>query len=113
MRHFSVEFESIGGNVIIKLAGELDANTCVIANQKFEEALSVSKKRVLIDCTDLLYVSSAGLGVFIATYQACNQQEVPLILYSVRPKVLNVFEILGLEKLLNIKTSLEEALAVR
>ena len=65
MRSFSVGFHSIGDVEVLILVGEMDAYTV----SEFEAAIKKKKKngryQIVVDGTQLLYISSAGFGAFV------------------------------------------------
>lgn len=65
--------------------------------------------KILVDCQNLHYISSAGLGVFISHLQRFEDAQIKLIFYNMQDKVRNVFEILGLDLLMTIVSDYEEA----
>lgn len=94
---------------IIKLDGELDASSCIILDEEISTAVANDEKKILIDCTDLTYISSAGLGVFMSYLQDFETNKVSLVLFNLSPKVKSVFKILGLDELIKIVESKEKA----
>ncbi|TXK36417.1 STAS domain-containing protein [Pontibacter qinzhouensis] len=112
MKTFDISYTALDDVLFISIEGELDARTCVKAHYGFQR-IDISKTRaIVIDCNDLSYVSSAGIGVLLSIYHACLQNGTLLILHGLQPKVRNVLEILGLEKVLLLKETFEEALEV-
>lgn len=97
-------------HLVIKLDGELDAITCVTADKEFEKVFPTEAKAVYVDCHNLKYISSAGIGVLISFNHACEEKDVPLFFCEMQPKVKNVLEILGIDKVFNIEPSLELAM---
>ncbi|WP_242928791.1 STAS domain-containing protein [Pontibacter vulgaris] len=111
MRGFTADITDIEEGVIVHLAGELDAGSSVVADTAIEESIAAGVKKLLIDCTELSYISSAGLGVLLAAYQACRQANITFILYALNAKIQNVFEIVGLHNVMTITDTKEQALA--
>ena len=97
------------GYHLIKVAGDIDASSSIYLDQAISEALENNWNRILIDCQELNYISSAGLGVFMSYIEEFKAREVRLALYGMNDKVLNVFQILGLDQLLQIVDSQEKA----
>jgi anti-sigma B factor antagonist len=89
--------------------GDLDASSSILLDKAIAEAVSQNQANILIDCKNLNYISSAGLGVFMSYLQDFQDKNISLVLYGINDKVLNVFEILGLDQLLTIVLSKEEA----
>jgi anti-sigma B factor antagonist len=94
------------------LDGELDASSSVLLDTELNQPSILDYQKVLIDCRRLNYISSAGLGVFISHLQRFQDANVKLVFFNMQEKVHNVFEILGLDSLLTIVPSEEEATAI-
>ena len=86
----------------IEIAGDLDATSSVKLDAVIAEALQNEEKFILVDCAKLDYISSAGLGVFMSYIQDFKDTSTYFALYNLSDKVRNVFNILGLEKLVQI-----------
>ena len=86
----------------LKISGDLDASSSIILDNALEKAIQQSDKSILIDCYELDYISSPGIGVFTSRVSLMEESNRELILYGVNEKVMNVFKILGLDKLLPI-----------
>jgi len=93
------------------LDGELDASSAVVLDAELNKPELLTYKKVLIDCQRLSYISSAGLGVFISHLQRLQDANVKLVFFNMQEKVFNVFEILGLDSLMNIVQTEQEAQA--
>jgi len=93
------------------LDGELDASSAVVLDTELNKPELLKYKKVLIDCQRLSYISSAGLGVFISHLQRLQDSNVKLVFFNMQEKVFNVFEILGLDSLMTIVSTEQEALA--
>ncbi|MFD2247369.1 STAS domain-containing protein [Pontibacter ruber] len=109
MKAFAVSTTHHEEGIVLQFEGELDASSCILADQALEEAIALTTKSLLLDCTRLHYISSAGLGVLLAAFQACSLKSMDFILFGMTPKIKNVFEILGLERIIKTAGSLEEA----
>jgi anti-sigma B factor antagonist len=93
------------------LDGELDASSAVVLDAELNKPELLHYSKVLIDCQRLSYISSAGLGVFISHLQRLQDANVKLVFFNMQEKVFNVFEILGLDSLMNIVQTEQEAQA--
>ena len=94
--------------LIIKLEGEVDASSSIHLDKALRKAIDQNFKKILVDCNNLNYISSAGLGVFMSYIQDFQSQNINLVLFGLSDKVKNVFEILGLDQLLKISKNLED-----
>ncbi len=66
MRSFSVGFHSIGAVEVLDLVGELDAHTVSELEAAFQKCRQDGNHQIVVNGAHLLYISSAGLGVFLA-----------------------------------------------
>jgi anti-sigma B factor antagonist len=103
--------QSTGDTLTITLDGELDASSAVLLDNELNKPELLQYRKVLIDCQRLSYISSAGLGVFISHLQRLQDANVKLVFFNMQEKVFNVFEILGLDSLMNIVKTEQEAQA--
>ncbi|MFN8438780.1 MAG: STAS domain-containing protein [Cytophagales bacterium] len=93
----------------LMIQGEVDASCSIELDNEISKVLSVGVKNILIDCAELTYISSAGLGVFMAHYEDCNDAGVKMVVYNMSAKIKSVFGMLGLDQILPIKDTEEEA----
>ena len=63
---FSIEVGSADGYTVIRLAGYVDAYTAPDFEAAVQAEVSSGRKRLIVDCEKLSYISSAGLGVFMS-----------------------------------------------
>ena len=73
----------------------------------YSTSIKSGRKKFLIDCSALEYISSAGLGVFMSYIEDFKKHDINLVIFGLNEKVANVFEILGLDQLLTIKKDKE------
>lgn len=98
------------GVEILIVLGEVDASSSIQLDNAIKNTLENQAKKIVVDCSDLEYISSAGLGVFMSYIEQLKEMEARMILCGLNEKVMNVFEILGLDQLLITKPTREEAL---
>lgn len=107
-----IKTEKEGDCLFIRINGDLDASNSIQLDEIIDNVLSKGEKKLFIDCKYLNYISSAGLGVFMSYLQEFEKKKIILIFYDMSEKVRNVFQILGLDKLVNIVNSKENARAI-
>lgn len=90
---------------LIILKGDLDASSSLLVDEAIHKALQVRCKQILIDCDELKYISSAGLGVFMSYLVELQEQNIHLILYGLSVNVRDIFSMVGLDKLISIASS--------
>lgn len=104
--------ESKDSTIVITLDGELDASSSVLLDEELADPEIMQYSKIFVDCKNLHYISSAGLGVFISHLQRFEDAQIKLIFFNMQEKVRNVFEILGLDLLMTIVSNYEEAITV-
>lgn len=97
--------------LLITVEGEADASSSIHLDNSIKESIAENHKIILVDCSSLNYISSAGLGVFMSHIGEIEEKEINFILFGLSEKVMNVFNMLGLDQLLTIKSNKEEVLA--
>ncbi|MDH5396690.1 MAG: STAS domain-containing protein [Cyclobacteriaceae bacterium] len=96
------------GIEVLKIVGEVDASSSIQLDKAIHDVLEKGHKKIIVDCGSLEYISSAGLGVFMSYIEEMKKNGVQMVLVGLNPKVKNVFEILGLDQLLNTAKNKEE-----
>lgn len=94
---------------VIDLKGYLDAHTAPQLEQTFEQLLGGSRFRIIVNFRDLSYISSAGLGVFMAYIEQARTNNGDIKLVAMSPKVYNVFDLLGFPMLYEIYDDEQQA----
>ena len=83
----------------IALRGRLDAAEA----EKALETLRAISASTTADCSELEYISSAGIGVIVETHKRLLDAGHSLKLVNLTPRVRNVFTYAGLHKFLVIE----------
>ena len=97
---------------VMVVVGEVDASSSITLDSAISEMIENGKKSLLIDCTDLEYISSAGLGVFMSYIEEIKKKNISLVIFGLNEKVMNVFQILGLDQRLHIAADKAKAKAL-
>ena len=88
---------------ITVLIGEIDASSSIELDLAIAKSVGEGFTKVLVDCSALEYISSAGLGVFMSYIDEFKDKNILMVLFGMSEKVANTFEILGLNELLQIE----------
>jgi anti-sigma B factor antagonist len=90
------------GADVIALVGEIDASSSIEFDLAIAKSVGEGFTRILVDCSALEYISSAGLGVFMSYIEEFKDKNIKMVLFGMNDKVGNTFDILGLNELLHI-----------
>ena len=91
-----------GAIQVLSLQGELDAHTASELEAAIQKCQEDQRYQIIVNGSNLQYISSAGLGVFMSYIEEFKDQNIKMILFGMSDKVANTFEILGLNELLKI-----------
>ena len=105
--------ERIDGVTILTLNGRLDSNTAPLAEQAVLRLTDGSHGGLVIDCTGLDYVSSAGLRVLLIAAKRMKAAGAKLCLAGLAPPVMEVFRVSGFLALFTIRPDRAAAVDVR
>lgn len=89
----------ISGSGEILLSGRFDASQV----EKAEAVLGRTSGDCIINCKDLDYISSAGIGVIIAAYKRLYEQGANLRLINLNHHIKQVFRYAGLTAIFGIE----------
>ncbi len=111
MSNFSVGFRNNDDIQILDLKGELDAHTASELEAAIQKCQGGSSFQIIINGSNLAYISSAGLGVFMAYIEEIREKGGDIKIAALQAKVFNVFDLLGFPMLFDIMESEDEAIA--
>jgi anti-sigma B factor antagonist len=111
MSEFKVLHREGEGFSVLELKGYLDAHTAPDLENTFQKLLTDKKFNIVVNCKDLTYISSAGLGVFMAYIEDVRKNKGDIKLTNMSAKVYNVFDLLGFPVLYEIFKDEQEAIS--
>ena len=95
------------GIVILNLKGRLDATNSGQVQAKIMEELKKGCKKMIINFSEVIYISSAGLRVLIFATKYFARNSSPFAICAIDENIMKVFEISGLVNLFTIHNDLE------
>jgi anti-sigma B factor antagonist len=102
--------ESTKNNIhTLNLTGRLDTHTSPAFEKKLFACLKAGTLHVVIDCSDLEYISSAGLRAISKASEVFKSRQGELILCKLKDYIKDVFEISGLDSMISISNICEDA----
>ncbi len=106
---FSVRRTASGDLTILALSGFLDAHTAPEFETAIQKEFDAGHVRLIADCGELTYISSAGLGVFMSFIEDIRAAGGDLKICNLTPKVAQVFEILGFDSIFEMVPTADDA----
>jgi len=95
---------------VITIIGSVDSADSSPLLDFFNELIDAGHTGLVIDMAGMDFIVSMGLGVFVRTYTRLRQAGGFLRLARPQPMILQIIETTGLDRLLPIYDSLDQAL---
>jgi len=100
-----------GGKTIVEISGRLDAASSPILQEQLMQIIE-REKNIVMDCAHVEFISSSGLRVFLMAAKKLKGGNGSLAICALSENVKEVFDISGLSSILNLFSTLEEALKI-
>ena len=97
------------GVTVVAVVGKLDSKTSPDAQRQFDAILAGGARALVVDCTELDYISSAGLRVLLGAAKRLGGARA-LRLFGLNQTVGEVFDISGFSTILAVFATEGEAL---
>ncbi len=102
MKNFKINHRTISWLDVLDLHGELDAHTASQLEDSLKLLIDSNKSNIIVNCRELEYIASAGLGVFMAYIEDVRVSGGDIKLTNMNERVYNVFDLLGFPTLYDI-----------
>src|SRR5215470_3443069 len=100
------------GNVkIVGLRGRLDANSSPAVEKQLQAIMDRGEDRLVLDLSELTYISSLGLRIFIAVAKNIQKANGKLALAGLNDHIYEIFKIARFTNIFSIYPSCDEAIA--
>lgn len=110
MKNFKINHRQVDSFDVLELSGELDAHTASQLENSLKSLIDQEKNQIIVNCEDLDYIASAGLGVFMAYIEDVRSLGGDIKLTNMNSNVYNVFDLLGFPTLYDILEDEEDAI---
>lgn len=110
MKNFSIATRQQQNVSILDISGELDAHTASHLENALKSLIDDKSYSIVVNCSGLDYIASAGLGVFMAYIEDVRSLGGDIKLTNMNDRVYNVFDLLGFPTLYDILEDEKEAL---
>ncbi len=111
MKPFHISNESRGPIELVRLGGGLDMHSFPQLESHLKSLFEQGHHRLVLDCRELEYIGSAGLGALIGFAKDARERRGDLKLLNVPPHIYRIIELLGFTKVLQVHHEEAKALA--
>jgi anti-sigma B factor antagonist/stage II sporulation protein AA (anti-sigma F factor antagonist) len=113
VKGLQIDLEEIEERILLRLEGRIDAISAPTLEKKLRQLIDEQRLFLLLDLTQVDYVSSAGLRVLLAMSKKVHGKQGYLVLFSLQEEVAAIFKMAGFDRILSICQNETEALQFR
>lgn len=88
--------------VIAKFIGELDSSAAPKFNKELQPVIDAAEKNIVLDMTDLEYISSAGLRTLMMLAKNTTFKGGSISTIGIREEIREIFQLTGFDKIFNL-----------
>ena len=110
MADLSIQTRKVDGVAVVEPVGFINAHTVRQFEGALEELVQAGQYRILLNCRQLSYISSAGLGAIMGLIETVRENGGDILLCSLQENVFSIFDTLGFTQLYKVLDSEDEAL---
>lgn len=101
-------FSKREGKWVFTPNGEIDIYTSPDFKKTILDTFEEEESDILIDCINLEYVDSTGLGALIYVLKKLKEKEYQIYLTNMKPNIRKLFDITKLDKMFIIRGEVDE-----
>lgn len=103
------ELDGMEGGVVFHLKGYIDTYNSNAFQRRISKVVDSGYRHLVFHCGGLGYISSTGIGAFVALLKQLEAAQGDVALVQVQPKVYEVFQILGFSEFFAFADDVEHA----
>ncbi|GLY11797.1 anti-sigma factor antagonist [Bacillus badius] len=105
--NITIDVKEMEQQTKVKIAGEIDAYTAPKLRETVFPYTEKDQARIVIDLSEVSYMDSTGLGVFVGLFKSLNANGGTLQLIGLSERLRRLFDITGLADIMNINSEVE------
>ena len=99
------------GITVVQPHGRIDTQAAEQLDQVLQDAVAGGSSRIVVDMSEVEYISSAGLRSLAAVLVKCRDEGGDMKLAALNERVTRVFKIIGFDLLMSVTDTPEAAIA--
>ena len=99
----NITINELQGQLIAALSGDLDNAASSQAERSLAPVFEATDKDIVIDCTELSYISSSGLRILLNVFKHTRANGHAAILRGLTDEVKEVFQLSGFLQLFKVE----------
>ncbi|MFZ5974561.1 MAG: STAS domain-containing protein [Bacillota bacterium] len=89
--------------LMASLKGDIDIYAAPELKEKLAIMIETHRSDIIIDCKDLNYIDSTGLGALVALLKKAKDYDKGIRIINLKPYIRKLFTITGLEKIFSME----------
>lgn len=111
MADLSIAVRQAGDVAVLLPAGFINAHTVREFEDALEGLVQEGRYTILLNCKELNYISSAGLGAIMGLIETVREHGGDILLSNLQDNVFAIFDTLGFTQLYRVFSDEDQALA--
>ncbi len=92
-------YDADENKLVADLSGDIDSYAAPELKEKLAALIDQHRADVVINCAELSYIDSTGLGVLVAVLKKAKDYDKSISIINLKPYIRKLFTITGLEKI--------------
>ncbi len=100
-----IQLNDEGDLMTVKVEGDIDVNSVRQLKKGLEEHFDGSHPNIVIDCENLNYIDSTGLGALVSALKKAKEHGGAVRITELKPYLHKIFEVTGLDRIFEIEVA--------
>ena len=105
-----ISSHTINSFLVVRIEGSIAAGETIEVQRYFNDVRMNDSNGIILNCEKIDYIDSSGLNFIVTTFKDLQKHSQRLVLCSVNSKVMEVFQLTRLNKILSFTDSEQSAL---
>jgi len=101
-KHIVIDYQCKEKIYVLKITGFMDMSEVIHFKQYLDRLIMGGKTQIVLDFSELEYISSAGLGVLIGRTREIRRQNGDLKIGGCSSRVYGIFKVIGLTDVFDV-----------
>ncbi len=94
---------------VLSVRGEIDAYTSPRLRERLSELMDQDRFDLIVNLEGVEFMDSTGLGVLVSALKRAKEHQGDVALVCTSPQILRVLAITGLDRVFQVRSSVDEA----
>ena len=99
----NINIEQSKEEILVRIIGELDTVATTEQADELQQVLDLADKAIVVDCTELEYISSAGLRFFMQLKRESEAKGGSIRISNLNEDVADIFRMSGFRNIFEIE----------